>query len=99
MDTNIGVHEHLHSYIKYMDVSISFADRIFFATVKQQGFSGKDYVIEYLESNGFAHQSNGIYARFKNRAGEFISQKEFDSENNYRTREEMVERVTDRMPK
>ena len=99
MDSNIQVHEHLHSYIKYLDVSISFADRLFFVTVKQQGFSGKDYVKDYLETNGFTHQSNGIYARFKNRAGEYISQQSFDNENNYRTREDMVERVLDRIPK
>jgi hypothetical protein len=80
-------------------VSISFADRILFVTIKQQGFTGKDYVTDYLERNGFVHQSSGIYARFKNRAGAFISQKEFDDENNYRTREEMVERVLDRIPK
>jgi|694.fasta_scaffold71162_10 hypothetical protein len=99
MDSNIQVHEHLHSYIKFSDVSISFADRLFFVTVKQQGFSGKDYVKDYLETNGFTHQSNGIYARFKNRAGEYISQQSFDNENNYRIREDMVERVLDRIPK
>ena len=99
MDSNIQVYEHLHTYIKFLDVSISFADRILFTTVKQEGFSGKDYVINYLETNGFVHQGNSIYARFKNRAGEFISQQSFDNENNYRTREDMVERVLDRMPK
>jgi hypothetical protein len=99
MDSNIQVHEHLHSHIKYWDVSISFADRIFFVIVKQEGFTGKDYVMDYLERNGFVHQSSGVYVRFKNRAGRFITQKEFDNENNYRTREDMIERVLERLPK
>jgi hypothetical protein len=99
MDSNIQVYEHLHSYVKYWDVSISFADRILFVTVKSQGFSGKDYVLNYLERNGFVHQSSGVYARFKNRAGDFISQDLFDNENNYRTREDMLERILDRIPK
>ena len=89
MDSNIEVQENLHSYTKYWDISISFADRMFFVILKEGAFGGKDYVINYLTSNGFNLQTHGIYTRFKNRKGEFISQSEFDNENNHGLRVEM----------
>lgn len=97
MDSNIEVHEHLHTYIRYWDVSISFTDRIFFVVVKEGKFSGRDYVVDYLTNNGFNHQSHGIYTRFKNRKGDFVSQDIFDGENNHGVREEMVNRVKERI--
>ena len=98
MDTNIEVHEHLHSYVRYWDVSISFADRIFFVVLRESPFNGKSNVVTYLLTNGFNLQKNGIYTRFKNRSGKFISQDNFDGENNHGTREEMVNRVIERIP-
>lgn len=98
MDSNIKVYEHLHSYVKYWDVSVSFADRILFVTLKEYPFSGKTNVVSYLLSNGFNRQSCGIYTRFKNRLGKFISQDVFDNENVSGIREEMLNKLTERMP-
>lgn len=98
MDTNIAVHDHLHSYVRYWDVSISFTDRIFFVVLRESPFNGKSNVVDYLLINGFNSQKNGIYTRFKNRLGDFISQNDFDGENSYGLREEMINRITEKMP-
>jgi hypothetical protein len=98
MDSNIKVYEHLYSHIKYWDVSFSFADRIILVTLKEYPFSGKTNVVSYLLKNGFNQQPCGIYTRFKNRLGHFISQDVFDNENTSGLREEMLNKIMEKMP-